>query len=71
MPRGPDGAPQIRRLQTNNYVQVTASMDREALEALDILVARLGRHDRKRLTVSSAIRSAVVYMERATRDGEA
>jgi hypothetical protein len=45
-------------------------MDREALEALDILVARLGRRDRKRLTVSSTIRSAVVYMERATRDGE-
>ncbi len=67
MPRGPDGAPQIRRLKTNNYVQVTASLDREAL---DVLVARLGRRDRKRLTVSSAIRSAVVYMERATRDGE-
>jgi len=71
MPRGPDGAPQIRRLKTKNYVQVTASLDREALEALDILVARLGRHDHKRLTVSSAIRSAVVFTERATRDGEA
>jgi hypothetical protein len=70
MPRGPDGAPQIRRLTTGDYVQVTASLDREALEALDALVARLGRHDRKRLTVSSAIRSAVVYMERSTRDGE-
>jgi len=71
MPRGPDGAPQIRRLQTNNFVQVTASMDREALEALDALVARLGRADRTRLTVSSAIRRAVVYMERSTRDGDA
>lgn len=69
MPRGPDGAPQIRRLKTTGYVQVSASLDREALEALDALVARLGRLDEKRLTVSSAIRSAVVYMERSTRDG--
>lgn len=69
MPRGPDGAPQIRRLTTGDYVQVTASLDREALEALDALVARLGWIDLKRPSVSSVIRRAVVYMERATRDG--
>ena len=69
MPRGPDGAPQIRRLKTNGFVQVSASLDREAIEALDALVARLGRLDRKCPTVSSAIRRAVVYMERSTRDG--
>jgi Arc/MetJ-type ribon-helix-helix transcriptional regulator len=48
---------------------VTASLDREALEALDALVARLGWIDLKRPSVSSVIRRAVVYMERATRDG--
>ena len=71
MPRGPDGVPQIRRLKNDHSVQVTASLDREALQALDALVARLDRSDLKRVSVSSAIRWAVVSMERATRDGAA
>lgn len=74
MTRGPRGASVASRItetvKNNTRVHVTAQFDREAAVALDVLVDRLSFDDGRTVSVSEAMRRAVMFMELATRKGE-
>ena len=74
MTRGPRGASVANRItetvKHKTRAHVTAQFDREAAVALDVLVDRLSFDDGRTVSVSEAMRRAVLFMERATRKGE-